>query len=586
MEYYKLLQLEREPFSNSPDPAYFFLSDQHQSCIQKLEVALRLKRGLNVVIGDVGTGKTTLCREVIRKLSQDPQIQSHLILDPAIPTAEEFLAMIHSILCGDTALAPLSTSEKKEAIKQGLFQKGVQENKTIILIIDEGQKLTPVCMEILRELLNYETNTHKLLQIAIFAQQEFYDTLNRHPNFADRINMLHHLKPLNFGDTRKMIHHRLKLASKTPQPRKLFTLPALWAIYRATNGYPRRIIHLCHQSVLAMIIQNRSRAGWALVRSCRNRIRPAATTPSFLIRGTLAALILIVISIAGLLYAYPRWAASLPRQQTRSFPVSQSSQADSAADTSIEPISIDQHLDHPVQTESPKSMLLSQAEIPLEKDLNTSAALETTIQPEITGKNTDAGVNNAPLFTAPATINDGHPNLNQQLPERDTAPALLGEVRVKKGDTLYKMILNIYGAFQMEYLRAVLSANTQITDPNAIAAGIRILFPAIEFEVNPILAQCYWIILEKIPTLAQARDRYFQLSTQLKAPMQIIGSWSPHGELEFLIAIRGYFATQEKAVSYQDHLPNQWAAQARVIRNLPAGAKLFADAYAAGVREQ
>ena len=91
---------------------------------------------------------------------------------------------------------------------------------------------------------------------------------------------------------------------------------------------------------------------------------------------------------------------------------------------------------------------------------------------------------------------------------------------------------------------------------------------------------------EKIPTLAQARDRYFQLSAQLKAPMQIIGSWSPHGELEFLIAIRGYFATQEKAVSYQDHLPNQWAAQARVIRNLPAGAKLFADAYAAGVREQ
>ena len=365
MEYYKLLQLEREPFSNSPDPDYFFLSEQHLSCIQKLEVALRLKRGLNVVIGDVGTGKTTLCREVIRKLGQEPEMQTHLILDPGIPTAEEFLSLIHSMICGDSASIKLSRTEKKEAIKQGLFQKGVQENKTIILIIDEGQKLSPVCMEILRELLNYETNTYKLLQIAIFAQQEFYDVLSLHLNFADRINMLHHLKPLNFGNSCRMIHHRLKLASKNPRPVKLFTLPALWAIYRATEGYPRQIIHLCHQSVLALIIQNRSKAGWALVRSCRNRIGPAARKHELPIKGTLAAFVLVVISVAGILYAYPQWAAILARQPSKTFPIPQLSQTITAPNTDAIPI--EPHQDSFIQTREENFINLSQIDIPCEK---------------------------------------------------------------------------------------------------------------------------------------------------------------------------------------------------------------------------
>jgi len=82
MEYFKLLNLDKEPFSNSPDPDYFFKSRQHNECLQKLELSLRLRRGLNVVIGEVGTGKTTLCRQMIKKFSRDEQFETHLILDP------------------------------------------------------------------------------------------------------------------------------------------------------------------------------------------------------------------------------------------------------------------------------------------------------------------------------------------------------------------------------------------------------------------------------------------------------------------------------------------------------------------------
>ena len=76
MEYFSILNLDQEPFSNSPDPEYFFRSQQHMGCLQKLELSLRLRRGLNVVIGDVGTGKTTLCRQLIRNFADDKDYET------------------------------------------------------------------------------------------------------------------------------------------------------------------------------------------------------------------------------------------------------------------------------------------------------------------------------------------------------------------------------------------------------------------------------------------------------------------------------------------------------------------------------
>ena len=81
MDYFSILNLNKEPFSNSPDPDYFFHSQQHISCLQKLELSLRLRRGLNVVVGEVGTGKTTLCRQLIRKFSSDDEVETHLRWD-------------------------------------------------------------------------------------------------------------------------------------------------------------------------------------------------------------------------------------------------------------------------------------------------------------------------------------------------------------------------------------------------------------------------------------------------------------------------------------------------------------------------
>lgn len=271
MDYFHILNLSQEPFSNSPDPGFLFQSRQHRRCLQEIELSLRLRRGLNIIVGEVGAGKTTLCRHLIRQLSTDPALETHLLLDPHFVSEEQFLKTVAGMLTGNLPEAPGDTLVIKEEIKGALFQKGVEEGKTVILVIDEGQKLPAFCLETLREFLNYETNTHKLLQIVIFAQNELEHTLRERTNFADRISLFYPLGPLDFKDTRALIHHRLAIAGGRITKSPLFSLPALWAVYRATGGVPRKIIHLCHRCLLTLIVQNETRVGWGLVRTAAHR---------------------------------------------------------------------------------------------------------------------------------------------------------------------------------------------------------------------------------------------------------------------------------------------------------------------------
>ncbi|MBP8695879.1 MAG: AAA family ATPase [Syntrophobacterales bacterium] len=272
MSYFEILNLDREPFSNSPEPEFFFEAPQHVHCLQQLEISIRLRRGLNVVIGDVGTGKTTLSRMLIRKLHGDDTVEFHLLMDPDFGGPIQFLAGIARMLGAVDSTRGLTEWQLKEAIKQYLFRRGIDEDKIVVLIIDEGQKLPGFCIEILREFLNYETNRFKLLQIVLFAQPEFNAVLERRENFADRMNVCLRLGPLGFTQMRRMIEHRIAQASQAGHDPVEFTLPALAAIYLATGGVPRKVVMLCHQVILAMIVRNRSRAGWLLVQSClRNR---------------------------------------------------------------------------------------------------------------------------------------------------------------------------------------------------------------------------------------------------------------------------------------------------------------------------
>lgn len=316
MEYHRILNLKKEPFSTSPDPAFFFQSRQHVLCLQKLELAVRLRRGMSVVIGEVGTGKTTLCRKLIRTLASESNVETFLILDPSFKNAAECLSAVANTL-GAVKGDNVVTSERrlKEHVKKHLFKKGVEEGKTVVLIVDEGQKMPAFFMEILRELLNYETNDAKLLQIVIFAQNEFESSLKTHPNFADRVAFWYALKPMGFLDVVRMVRFRLRLAGhEGDESAGLFTLPALWRVYRSSGGYPRKIIHICHQSLLTMIVQARTKAGWSQVRAAE-RLANAGRRSR---RGIFAGGVLAVIVLGGLSTDWlPRSVGMIGRRQWR-----------------------------------------------------------------------------------------------------------------------------------------------------------------------------------------------------------------------------------------------------------------------------
>lgn len=254
MTYYSLLGLRQEPFSNSPDPDLLYHSPATNRCLHELEIAVRLHRGLNVVFGQVGTGKTTICRALLRQLHDDPHIQTFLILDPGYATQLDFVSALSSTL----GVSPPRTNDLqayKDSIQNWLLTRVNDQNQTVALLIDEGQKIRDDCLEILRELLNFETNTAKLLQIALFAQTELKPRMLAVPNLTDRINFSYELGPFTLGQTKAMIEFRLaKSRMEDSRPIRL-TSPAVLSIYRSTRGYPRKIIHLCHHTLIIMASQ-------------------------------------------------------------------------------------------------------------------------------------------------------------------------------------------------------------------------------------------------------------------------------------------------------------------------------------------
>ena len=304
MEYYHILNFKKEPFSNSPEPEFLFQSPQHTTCLQMLELAVRLRRGLNVVIGDVGTGKTTLCRKLIQNFSfttaDAPEIETHLLLDPALSSTHEFLQTVALLLGIKDFNSQDNEWHLKERIKNYLFSKGVDEEKIIVLIIDEGQKIPKACLEVLREFLNYETNNLKLLQIIIFAQKEFRATLNKYNNLSDRVNFLYYLKPLSFRQMRAMINYRINTARESEIAQSLFSFWALALIYMATRGYPRKVVSLCHQVILMLIIRGKKKSGLILVKnSITEMAKPIFIKAKW---ATVSILIIIVLCVSAITF--------------------------------------------------------------------------------------------------------------------------------------------------------------------------------------------------------------------------------------------------------------------------------------------
>ena len=540
MDYFKILNLKKEPFSNSPDPDFFFHSRQHMGCLQKVELALRLRKGLNVVIGDVGTGKTTLCRQLIRKFASDEAIETHLILDPHFSNPSEFLALVTKMLWKARPKKEATDWQLKELIKKYLFRRGVNEEKNIVLLIDEGQKLPDFCLESLREFLNYETNEHKLLQIVIFAQKEFEEILAQHKNFADRINLFHNLSPLNFEETRAMITFRLHKARNGQGGDNLFSLPALWAIYRTTEGYPRKIINLCHRIVLSMIIQNRTRAGYLTARTCSKRYFPKP--PKKQQRFRLYALTGVLLACVLLVFGYNQltvptgWTSIASRQKPKAMPPRK------------EPIPVR-------KTISPEVPAPVPAVTPPAPEPLTEPARETAVE--------------IPTKSEPIPVSS--PAI-----EEKTFPPVLGHLTVNRKETIGEMIQRVYGEYTNEYLRLLTQANRNMSNPNRLVSGQVIHFPAIPSKAMPTRPNICWVEIARKQQLQEAY-KFLRDYPQDRPPIRLIPYWNRHEGLNFVLVDKKLFADEESARQYLKRLPSAVASTAEIRTGWGADPVLFAN---------
>lgn len=267
MSYYKVLAFEKEPFSTSPDPEFFYLSKEHEAALTNILIELRLKRGLSVILGDVGTGKTTLSRKLIQELKERDDFILHIVLDPSFESGTTFLTSLarNFDINGIASGVPATLLDLRESLERFLFQKGVTENKTVTLIIDEAQKLDDGLLETLRVLLNYETNEFKLLQLVLLGQLELHYKIMNIPNFFDRISLKYTLNPLSFDETREMIEFRIRQAGYRAKMH-LFLDEAIREVYQYSRGYPRQVTMLCHKALKNLVLKGKFVVDASLIR--------------------------------------------------------------------------------------------------------------------------------------------------------------------------------------------------------------------------------------------------------------------------------------------------------------------------------
>ena len=256
LDYYGLTE---PPFDITPNPRFLFYSAKHREAYNHLLYGIRERKGFVQLTGEVGAGKTTLCRAMLEQL--DGRYATALILNPVMSPDELMKAIALEFGLPVNGLDRLDTLA---VINQFLLQK-VETGQEAVLIIDEAQDLTEELLEQVRLLSNLETDNRKLLQIVLLGQPELRDRLNnpRLRQLRQRITVRYHLLPLNRNEVKQYVQHRLHLCGGNGIP--CFTRPALWRVFHYTQGVPRLVNALCDKALLAGFVEQRAEIDFRLV---------------------------------------------------------------------------------------------------------------------------------------------------------------------------------------------------------------------------------------------------------------------------------------------------------------------------------
>jgi general secretion pathway protein A len=265
--YLSHFNLGERPFSIAPDPRFLFMSSRHREALAHLLYGLDDGGGFVQLTGEVGTGKTTVCRCLLEQVPDNVDVA--LVLNPKV-TAEELIATICDELGIDYPEQIHSIKTLTDLLNAHLLD-AYARGRRVVLIIDEAQNLSAEVLEQVRLLTNLETSTQKLLEIILIGQPELRDLLQREDmrQLAQRVTARYHLEPISRGETGDYIRHRLQVCGTS---HAIFTRRAICAIHRLSGGVPRLINILCDRAMLGAYVEGKSQVDHKIVKKAAREV--------------------------------------------------------------------------------------------------------------------------------------------------------------------------------------------------------------------------------------------------------------------------------------------------------------------------
>jgi general secretion pathway protein A len=251
---------QEPPFNITPDPRFLFFSDRHREAYNHVLFGIRERKGFIQITGEVGAGKTTLCRAILDELG--PNFVTALILNPCLKPTQ----LLRTILA-ELGLQPGEADRAAclEMLNRFLLEQ-LEQGRDVVLFIDEAQDLDAELLEQVRLLSNLETDQRKLLQIVLIGQPELREKLNHRSlrQLRQRITVRYHLTPLSRQEVRQYIQHRLQVVGANGRP--AFTPWAVRSIFRYSGGVPRLVNAVCDKALLAGFVDGTDLLSWRQVR--------------------------------------------------------------------------------------------------------------------------------------------------------------------------------------------------------------------------------------------------------------------------------------------------------------------------------
>ena len=246
--YLKFFQLDEMPFNITPDPRFLYYAPHHQEAYDHLLYGITQRKGFIELTGEVGSGKTTLCRALLASLGKE--IRTALILNPTFSETQLLRAMLNDFGLSPPISDRLAYVECLNAFLLECYQNG----QNVALLIDEAQDLAPGVLEQIRLLSNLETDQHKLIQIVLCGQPELKTRLQQPDlrQLRQRITVRYNLPPLTYAETGAYINHRIHVAG--PYSSVSFLPAAIKAVHRYAGGCPRLINAVCDNALLAAYV--------------------------------------------------------------------------------------------------------------------------------------------------------------------------------------------------------------------------------------------------------------------------------------------------------------------------------------------